>query len=173
MPPPPPRDRPGVTPALRRRGFATPTGVAPAPAVVVLAADAGGEANPPAVLAGVAPKVGPGEAKEKLTPLVAVLVAAAAAVGVWTGPGVVAGAGAAAAAVDVPVVPKLNPPPVPVAAAVEPAAGVGEAKLKPDIVSWRRLLSQSGVAGVSRHDEKSNNGAGDIAQKSMVAVAGR
>ena len=105
--------------------MATPAGVAPA--VVVLAADAGGEANPPAVLAGVAPKVGPGEAKEKLTPLVAVLVAAAAAVGVWTGPGVVAGAGAAAAA-DVPVVPpKLNP--------VAPAAGVGEAKLKPDIAA--------------------------------------
>ena len=125
-PPPPPRDRPGVTPALRRRGLATPAGVAPA--VAVLAADAGGEANPPAVLAGVAPKVGPGEAKEKLTPLVAVLVAAVAvavvvapAVGVWTG------AGAAA----VPAEGKLNPPPVDEA----PAAGVGEPKLKPDI-AW-------------------------------------
>jgi len=127
--PPLPRDRPGVAPALRRRGLATPGD----------AADAGGDANPPGVvapapppaaLAGVAPKVGPGEAKEKLTPLVAVLVAAVAvavavvvapAVGVWTG------AGAAA----VPAEGKLNPPPVDEA----PAAGVGEPKLKPDI-AW-------------------------------------
>ena len=137
--------------------MATPAGVAPAVAVA-LAADAGGEVNPPAVPAGVAPKVGPGEAKEKLTPLVAVLVAAAA-VGVWTGPGVVAGAGAAAAA-DVPVpavveegvVPKLNPlpPPVP-GAAVAPAAGV--------------RLSQS--AGWGKQARKVTTAA--IAQKSMVA----
>ena len=151
--------------------MATPAGVAPAVAVV-LAADAGGEVNPPAVPAGVAPKVGPGEAKEKLTPLVAVLVAAAA-VGVWTGPGVVAGAGAAAAAdapvpavVEEGVVPKLNPPPPPVpGAAVAPAAGIGEAKLNPDIVSWRRRLSQS--AGWGKQARKVTTAA--IAQKSMVA----
>lgn len=104
--------------------------------VPAVPADAGGEANPgvPAVvLAGVAPKVGPGDAKEKLTPLVAVLVAAA--VGVWTGPGVVAGACAAPGAVveaGVPAAaaPKLKPPPP-----TPPAAGTGggDAKLKPDI----------------------------------------
>ena len=92
---------------------------------------------PAVVLAGVAPKVGPGDAKEKLTPLVAVLVAAAdAAVGVWTGPGVVAGAGACAAVpgavieagVPAAAAPKLKPPTPPAA-----GAGGGDAKLKPDI----------------------------------------
>ena len=137
LPPPPDvaRDRPGVAPAFRSRGLEMPgvDGTLPAALVPVAAPPSPPPTgNPPvAGVAGVVgvgagagvppPNVGADEAKEKVTPLVALDAAAAAVVlpGVWT-PGVVAAAaaaaGAAGAAAD--------------AGVEEPKAGAGELKLK-------------------------------------------